>query len=345
MTRAPTSREARDAAGSPAAPRADLIIEGAYVVTLDDRRPVIVDGSVAVIGDRIAAAGSANEVGAAYPRAGARIDASGCLVMPGLIDGHTHLFQVLGRGLGDGLELMAWLRDFMLPMAVHMTTADVVAAVRLSSLMSVLAGTTAVVDNHYAPTDTATTLAVAESVESVGLRGAIARGIFGSRVEGSDRMGVPDELHAYTASEELAITEGCLGERPSGSRVEIWPMPENVVYVDRDLNRGLRPPGRRARPALAGALQRGPGGDRHLRRRVRRAAGRVAEPGRAARASGHPGPRHLAQRRRGGRHGRGRRLRLAPAGVQPGHLIGRHAAGGSWSTRAPQWGWAPTAWP
>ena len=235
MTRAPTSREARDAAGSPAAPRADLIIEGAYVVTLDDRRPVIVDGSVAVVGDRIAAAGSANEVGAAYPRAGARIDASGCLVMPGLIDGHTHLFQVLGRGLGDGLELMAWLRDFMLPMAVHMTTADVVAAVRLSSLMSVLAGTTAVVDNHYAPTDTATTLAVAESVESVGLRGAIARGIFGRRVEGSDRMGVPDELHAYTASEELAITEECLGERPSGSRVEIWPMPENVVYVDRDL--------------------------------------------------------------------------------------------------------------
>ena len=40
----------------------------------------------------------------------------------------------------------------------------------------VLAGTTAVVDNHYAPTDTATTLAVDGAVESVGLRGAIARG-------------------------------------------------------------------------------------------------------------------------------------------------------------------------
>ena len=48
-------------------------------------------------------------------------------------------------------------------------------------------------------------------------------------------MGVPDELHAYTAAEELEIIDECLQERPSGSRVEIWPMPENVVYVDRDL--------------------------------------------------------------------------------------------------------------
>ena len=223
------------AAGPPPGRRADLIIEGAYVVTLDDRRPVIVDGSVAVVGDRIAAAGAADDIAASFPEAAERIDASGCLVMPGLIDTHTHLFQVLGRGLGDGLELIAWLRDFMLPMAVHLTTDDVVAAVRLSSLMSVLAGTTAVVDNHYAPTDTATTLAVAESVESVGLRGAIARGVFGSRVAGSDRMGVPDELHAYTASEELEILDECLHERPPGSRVEVWPMPENVVYVDLDL--------------------------------------------------------------------------------------------------------------
>ena len=215
--------------------RADLIIEGAYVVTLDDRQPVIVDGSVAVVGERIAAAGSASEVAAAFPQAAERIDASGCLVMPGLIDTHTHLFQVLGRGLGDGLELMAWLREFMLPMSVHLTTADVVAAVRLSSLLSLLAGSTALVDNHYAPTDTATTLAVADAVESVGLRGAIARGVFGSRVEGSARMGVPDELHAYTAAEELAILDECLTDRPPGSRVEVWPMPENVVYVDLDL--------------------------------------------------------------------------------------------------------------
>ena len=215
--------------------RVDLIIEGAYVVTLDDRRPVIVDGSVAVQGERIAAAGSVSEVAAAFPQAAERIDATGCLVMPGLIDTHTHLFQVLGRGLGDGLELMAWLREFMLPMSVHLTTDDVVAAVRLSSLLSLLAGSTALVDNHYAPTDTATTLAVADAVESVGVRGAIARGVFGGRVEGSDRMGVPDELHCYTASEELAILDECLTDRPPGSRVEVWPMPENVVYVDLDL--------------------------------------------------------------------------------------------------------------
>ena len=220
---------------SPVVVPADLIVEGAYVVTMDSRRPVIVDGSVAVVGGAIAAVGTAGDVNETYPRAAQRIDASGCLVMPGLIDAHTHLFQTLGRGLGDGLALIAWLRDFMFPLAAHITSTDAAAAVQLSSLMAVLAGTTAVVDNHYAPTDTATTLAVAEAIESVGLRGAVARGIFGSRVEGSDRMGVPDAFHAYTAAEELRIMAECLRERPAGSRVEVWPMPENVVYVDRDL--------------------------------------------------------------------------------------------------------------
>ena len=53
-----------DPAGSASAGdgRADLLIEGAYVVTLDPRRPVVVDGSVAVVGETVAAAGPAHEV-------------------------------------------------------------------------------------------------------------------------------------------------------------------------------------------------------------------------------------------------------------------------------------------
>ena len=102
------------------------------MVTLHSRRPIIADGSAAVVGGSIAAAGFAREVNALYPRAAPRIDASGCLLMPGLIDAHTHLFQVLGRGLGDGLALLAWLREFMLALSVHMTEEDAAAAVRLS---------------------------------------------------------------------------------------------------------------------------------------------------------------------------------------------------------------------
>ena len=82
--------------------RADLLIEGAYVVTLDPRRPVVVDGSVAVVGETVAAVGPASEVAAAFPRAAERIDASGCLVMPGLIDTHTHLFRSWAVGWATG---------------------------------------------------------------------------------------------------------------------------------------------------------------------------------------------------------------------------------------------------
>ena len=93
----------------------------------------------------------------------------------GLTDAHTHLFQSLGRGLGDGMTLVPWLQKFMLPYSKAITREMSVAAVRLGALQAALSGTTMVVDNHYAPTDTETILAVSDAVEEVGIRGAIAR--------------------------------------------------------------------------------------------------------------------------------------------------------------------------
>ena len=259
--------------------------------------------------------------------------------MPGLIDTHTHLFQVLGRGLGDGLELMAWLREFMLPMSVHLTTDDVVAAVRprLAAVGGRPARPLSWTTTTPPPTPSPRWGWPPRSRASgCGAPSPAASSAAASRA--SDRMGVPDELHAYTAAEELQILEECLDERPA--RVAGWrsgPCPRNVVYVHRDLIAGLRSPGRRAGPALAGPLQRGPGGGRHLLRHLRRAACRVAQPGRPARAAGHPGSRHLARRRRGGRHGRRPGLCIAPAGVQPGHLVGRDADARAGRGRAPLW--------
>ena len=228
----PPSDQAIDVA-SPA--ECDLFVEGGLLITLDDGRRVIEDGAVAVTGDRIVALG--NRADMSHLRAAARrvIDCTGKLVIPGLTDGHTHLFQSLGRGLGDGMSLVPWLRHFMLPYSLNINRETAVAAVKLGALQAALSGTTMVVDNHYAPTDTETTLAVAAAVEEVGIRGAIARGIFGEMNPGAELMGVPPAFFAWSSEQEISITEECMAERPAGSRVEVWPCPENIVYVTADI--------------------------------------------------------------------------------------------------------------
>lgn len=215
----------------------DFVLDGGIVITLDAERRVIGDGSVAVVGDRISAVGTSSELASHRNNAKRVVDCSGRVIMPGFTDGHTHLFQTLGRGMGDGLSLVPWLRRFMFPYAKTISPDIAVAGVRLGALQAALSGTTMVVDNHYGPTDVETTLAVAAAIEETGIRGAVARGIFGETNRGADLMGVAPELFNWTAREEISITEECLEVRPAGSRVEIWPGPENVVYVTPDLIR------------------------------------------------------------------------------------------------------------
>ncbi len=217
-------------------PVCDLLLTGGTVITLDDRRRVLADGAVAVTGEHIAAVVDRTEAGRYRPRR--TIDCSGKVVMPGLTDGHTHLFQTLGRGLGDGMSLVPWLRRFMLPYSGVIDREAAVAAVRLGALGAALSGTTMVVDNHYAPVDAETTLAVAQAVEETGVRGAVARGVFGEMNTGAELMGVPPEFFKWSSAEELSITRECMAARPAGSRVEVWPCPENIVYVSPDLIAG-----------------------------------------------------------------------------------------------------------
>ncbi|MCZ7531983.1 MAG: amidohydrolase [Acidimicrobiia bacterium] len=216
----------------------DLLLDGGVVITVDDEKRVIDNGAVAIKGDRIVAVGASVELAPYRQNATRIVDCGGKVVMPGLTDGHTHLFQTLGRGMGDGLSLVPWLRRFMFPYAKTISGDLAVAGARLGALQAALSGTTVVVDNHYGPTDPSTTLAVAEGIESVGIRGAVARGIFGSPNRGSEIMGVAPELFPWTNDEELAITKECIDTRSAGSKVEIWPGPENVVYVTPDLIAG-----------------------------------------------------------------------------------------------------------
>lgn len=213
----------------------DLLLTGGTVVTLDEHARVLQDGAIAVSAGRVAAVGTADELSALT--ASQTVDCRGTAVLPGLIDTHTHLYQGLARSLGEGMPLWSWLADFMWPYAASMTEEDARAAALLGAVEAARAGTTALLDHHYAPSDPGTVLAVAESVESVGLRGVVARGMAGTPSAVAHDHGLAGSFFSRTSEDEVRLTRDCIVARPPGSRVGVWPGPHNVTYADQEMLR------------------------------------------------------------------------------------------------------------
>jgi 5-methylthioadenosine/S-adenosylhomocysteine deaminase len=145
----------------------DLLVKGATIVTMDSNRRVLENGFIAVRGDEIIAIGT--DVNAAFPKgitAKQTIDASGKLIIPGLINGHTHIPMVLMRGLKDDVTLDDWLRKFIFPAEARNVTEDYVRwGSRLALAEMIRSGTTTFADMYYFED------AEAEETKAAGLRG------------------------------------------------------------------------------------------------------------------------------------------------------------------------------
>src|SRR5271157_5325080 len=105
--------------------KVDLIISSGTVVTMDGPRTIYDDGAVVVKSDTIVAVGPRREVEAKY-LASQTIDAKGKLVLPGFINGHTHVPMVLMRGLIDDVTLDDWLHKYIFPAEARNVTEDYV---------------------------------------------------------------------------------------------------------------------------------------------------------------------------------------------------------------------------
>jgi 5-methylthioadenosine/S-adenosylhomocysteine deaminase len=147
--------------------KADLLVSGGTIVTMDAERRVIEDGAIAVRGDAIVAVGNRVALEARYLPA-RRIDARGKLVMPGFINGHTHAAMALFRGVADDMNLQDWLTKFIFPAEAKNVTEDFVAAgTRLGVLEMIHGGTTTYVDMYYFED------AVARETKAAGMRGVL----------------------------------------------------------------------------------------------------------------------------------------------------------------------------
>ena len=172
-----------------------LLLTNATVVTMDGAGRVLNDGAVAIDGRDIVAVGSAAAIGREY-RSAQSIDVGGDVVMPGLINTHTHAPMVLYRGLADDLALMDWLQKYIFPAEARTVSPEFVrAGTRLAVLEMIRSGTTAYADMYYFEEE------IARVTKAAGLRGVLGQTII--------QFPVPD---ARTPAEGLARTERFIKE-------------------------------------------------------------------------------------------------------------------------------------
>ncbi len=93
---------------------ADILIAGGAILTMDERDTIVDDGALAIEGDSIVALGKKEEILAAY-RGLETIAPANSIIMPGLINGHTHAAMTCFRGIADDMELMGWLNNYIFP--------------------------------------------------------------------------------------------------------------------------------------------------------------------------------------------------------------------------------------
>lgn len=127
-----------------------IFIKNGIIVTMDSKRRIIRDGAIAIIDNEIVAVGKTGELLKDYGDAEFVIDAKDHVVMPGLVNTHTHFFQELGKNLGTDVNLLDWFRVAWQPIVEGMTDEDYYNAVKLACLEAIRTGTTTVLGYEHA---------------------------------------------------------------------------------------------------------------------------------------------------------------------------------------------------
>src|SRR5438094_7324423 len=167
-----------------------LVVAGGTVITENAQHRVLTPGAVAISGREIVDVDMPQAIAAKY-QAAETIDARDQIVLPGLINTHTHAPMVMYRGLADDLALMEWLQKFIFPAEAKTVSPEMVrVGTRLAALEMIESGTTTFTDMYYFEEE------IARVTRDAGLRGVLGQSII--------EFPVPD---AKTPADGLARTE------------------------------------------------------------------------------------------------------------------------------------------
>jgi 5-methylthioadenosine/S-adenosylhomocysteine deaminase len=189
----------------------DLIVSGGMVVTMNGGSAIYPDGSVAVQGDSILAVGPRADVETRY-RSRETIDAHGRLVLPGFVNGHTHVPMTLFRGLHDDVTLNDWLYKYIFPAEAKNVNEEFVRwGTRLAAAEQIRAGVTTFADMYYFED------AIAEETKAAGMRGVLGETFID--------FPAPDNK---SEAEMLAYTEKFLKRWQGDALIHAAPAPHSI---------------------------------------------------------------------------------------------------------------------
>jgi cytosine/adenosine deaminase-related metal-dependent hydrolase len=196
-------------------------------IVVADAHTVVRDGAIVVDDDRIAAVGDTTELAERYPdHATAEYD----VLAPGLVGGHIHSVQSVGRGIADDTALLDWLFEYVLPMEADLNADEMEAAARLGYLECIESGTTTCIDHlSVAHADRAF-----EAAGELGIRGRLGKVLMD---QGAD---APDELVERTDA-GLAESERLIREYHGAfdDRIRYAVTPRFAVSCSEDCLRGV----------------------------------------------------------------------------------------------------------
>lgn len=199
------------------------LIRCGHLITQDNARNVYTDGGLAILDGEVLAAGSWEEVSRGYApeNPDGYLDGSGWLVLPGLVNAHTHSPMTLLRGLGDDMEVMTWLTTRIWPLESRLTPELINLGARLACLEMLASGTTCFHDAYFH------TKAVAEAVVATGIRAVLAEGLMAHPTPSYQTI---EEAHAYIR--DLA------GEYAGSGLVRVGVFPHAAYTTNEEILRG-----------------------------------------------------------------------------------------------------------
>jgi len=158
-----------------------VLIKNGWLVLNNKKQEVIKGGYIFIENDVIFEIGREKaRIAELEKMADEVLDAGGRIVLPGLINAHSHLFQTYMRGLADDKPLFNWLKEEVWPFALSMQEEDFYLAALLGCLENLKTGATSVIDQHYIHTYKTSSEKVFKAMEESGIRGNLCR-VFADR--------------------------------------------------------------------------------------------------------------------------------------------------------------------
>lgn len=212
-----------------------IIVVDACVVTMNSEREILDKASVLFEGNRIKAIGSRATLLGDHPGAKV-IDGAGQILIPGMINTHTHLFQTLLKGPGDDMVLKKWFTCMTGPAAVELTASDAHTAALHGCVESIRSGVTTLVDFMYVHPGPGLTQAVVDAYQATGMRGFVCRGFLSDGVQ----YGVPQALIETPQKALQDARELIMANNRPGGRVQVGLAPCMIWTLDDESIRQTR---------------------------------------------------------------------------------------------------------